>query len=134
MKTLTVDVVANAYTREESLIGCRPPVIVSRTFEVIITFTLKLNGKKSRGLVVTMDASDRGQGDEQLREELIYSKRAERQFHAEAIDEHDDPLDDWTIEILDPTGILKWFGLDNAVEIFKQHPKNDQPVRLPAPH
>lgn len=134
MKTLTIDVVANAYQKEESLWSCAPPVVVARTFEVIITFTLKLNGRRARGVVITMDASDRGQDDAQLREELIFSKRAERVFHADAINEQELAFDDWVIEILDPTGILKWFGIDNAVDIFKQsqNSQNDKPVRLPA--
>lgn len=133
MKQLTIDVVANAYTREERVYACAPPVVVARTFEVVLTFTLKLNGKKARGLVVTMEARDRWQMDDELREELKSNYRIEPVFHAEAIDEIDDPMDDMIIEIIDPTGFLKWFGLDAAEDIFK-NAKHDKPVRLPAAH
>jgi hypothetical protein len=131
MNHLTITVTANAVEKWEQLASCAPPQVVARTFEVIIEFLLRIDGARTRGLVVTMEARERWQDDDYLRDELIQSARSEPRWYAAGLWESDN-FDEWTIEIIDPTGVLKWFGIDQAADLFKQNRNNAKPLRLPA--
>jgi hypothetical protein len=131
MKQMTITVTANAMEKWEQTASCRPPQVVARTFEVIIDFLLRVDGARTKGLVITMEARERWQNDDYLRDELIKSARSEPRWYAAGGFESEN-FDEWTIEIIDPHGVLKWFGMDQAADLFKQNSSNAKPLRLPA--
>lgn len=110
----------------------RPGAVTQvKRFELHIEMTLSVNGYEVRKLTMGMIARNEGQDDDKLREELIRSCYVSDMSWIQHGDLLPDPdFDKMTIEIIDPTGILKWLGVD----LFEQFKKayNDKPLRLPS--
>lgn len=112
----------------------RGPVVRPPRVTVKIEFLFIVNDIRSHAYTINMNGYNRdGRWDEQLRDELKQSHYWDYDIwsngHQAAFER-----DGWTLQIIDPAGVLEWFGLDAAADLFKQQNQiNDQPVRLPAP-
>lgn len=133
-------IVVNFQTMPERSFGECPIVLPPRRMEVKIEFTLSTSWNnlpplRVRRVTVIMEARENDDDDEdRLRDELIQNARAEHELWDTGNMVHDKNDPEWIIEIIDPSGVMKWFGIDRAKDIFKQQTeKHDQPVRLPAP-
>lgn len=101
-------------------------------FSVIVKFTLRINGSKSsRSIVAEMEARHRGQSEEAMRCELLQSVYLSYEFEHWLESDMGEPGDEWTIETIDPDGVIKWLGID--FETFKTYSKNAESLRLPSP-
>jgi len=106
--------------------------LVASILNVVVIFKHQKNGSRShRSIVVEMSARLRGHDLDALKCELLQSATSSVECEVWADENTGDPGDEWTIQTIDPDGVLKWLGID--FETFKQYQKNDQPVRLPAP-
>ena len=112
--------------------GEMPRLVYHPILEVTVTFCHRINGSRSfRSIIVAMQARQRGQDDDGLRCELLQSATIWQEGEIWSDENPGDPGDEWTIQTIDPDGVLKWLGID--FETFKKYQKNDQPVRLIAP-
>ncbi len=113
---------------------CQPVGIIAppKRLEVRINFELyNPNNELVKRMTIVMEARHNDHGEECLRDELKQSAYADYEVWCTPTGGPDDS-GEWTIEIIDPQDFLKWFGIDHAVDIFKQNQKNAKPLRLPA--
>ena len=107
-------------------------IVPPKRLEVRVAFELyNPSNELVRQMTIIMEARHHDQGEDCLRDELKQSAYANYEVWITPTG----PLDDsgeWTIEIIDPQDFLKWFGIDQAADLFKKYQKNDKPLRLPA--
>lgn len=109
----------------------RRAVTQVKRIELHIEMTLSVDRYEVRKITMGMIARNEGQDEDKLREELIRSCYVSDMSWIQHGDLVADPdFEKMTIEIIDPTGILKWLGVD----LFEQFKKayNDEPLRLPS--
>lgn len=132
---ITVRVVSSTRAGDHHGMWSERVIAPPKMATIVVNFLHRMNGARVKGLVITLEAPFYGDDLDRLKDELLQSARQEYEWYGEGVPsdhpDHNTP-DEWTIDIIDPDGVLKWLGIyDTAVETFKQQ-KNDKPLRLPS--
>jgi hypothetical protein len=126
-----LQIIAGMVKEPDHLRISRSQRIAVRRIQLVIEMMLVVDDEEIHSMTLGMFAKE-SDDEDRIREELKASAYVENVTWSSSSEVTGPPdFERMTINIIDPTGILKWLGIDLSEQFKKAY--NDKPLRISAP-